>query len=181
MLRILFTKLTSLAMVALVLLIGAGAALSGDLPSGVQDAVAEAASAVGFDVPTSGDQGQWGAQDAAPRSHDRVQAVHETIDVHTSALDAWTTCVTEAAASRGSLQSDPDTRVDSMVLKAGTHQTSREDLTTQVSPTTLAVQTTQDRRPSAPEPRTSLRGPQADSRYPSRDTVEAPITAHMLA
>jgi hypothetical protein len=112
MLRTLFTKLTSLAMVALVLLIGAGAALSGDLPNGVQDAVAEAAGAVGFDVPTSSEQGQWGAQDAAPRSDDHVQAVHETIDDHATALDAWTTCVTEAAASRGSLQSDPDTRVE---------------------------------------------------------------------
>ena len=111
MLRRLFTKLTSLAVVALVLLIGAGAALSGDLPSGVQDAVAEAAGAVGFDVPTSGEQGQGGTQGAAPRSDDHVQAVHETIGDHTTALDAWTACVTEAAASRGSLQSDPDARV----------------------------------------------------------------------
>jgi hypothetical protein len=37
--------------------------------------------------------------------------VHETIDDYTTALDAWTTCVAEAAASRGSLQSDPETRV----------------------------------------------------------------------
>jgi len=112
MLRTLFTRFTSLAMVAVVLLIGAGAALSGDLPNGVQDVVAEAAGAVGFDLPTSSEQGQGGAQDAAPRSDDRVQAVHETIDDHNTALDAWTTCVAEAAASRGSLQSDPDTRVE---------------------------------------------------------------------
>ena len=112
MFRRLFTRFTSLAMVALVFLIGAGAALSGDLPSGVQDAVAEAAGAVGFDVPTSSEQGQWGVQDAAPQSDDHVQAVHETIDDHTTALDAWTMCVAEAAASRGGTHSDPDTRVE---------------------------------------------------------------------
>jgi hypothetical protein len=112
MLRLFFTRLTSLAMFALVLLIGVGAALSGDLPSGVQDVVAEAAGAVGFDVPTSGEQGQGGAQDAARRSDDFVEAVHETIGGYTTALDAWTSCVAEAAASRGSLQSDPGTRVE---------------------------------------------------------------------
>jgi hypothetical protein len=111
MLRRLITRLTSLATVAVVLLIGVGAALSGSLPSGVQDAVAEAAGAVGFDVPTSGEQGQGGAQDAAPRSDDYVQVAYETIGGYTTALDAWTTCVAEAAASRGSLQSDPGTRV----------------------------------------------------------------------
>jgi hypothetical protein len=119
MLRRLFTKLTSLATVAVVLLIGVGVALSGNLPSGVQDAVAETAGAVGLDVPTSGQPGQRNAhdtltdtQDAAPRSDDHVQVVHDTIDDHTKALDAWTTCVAEAAASRGSLQSDPETRVE---------------------------------------------------------------------
>jgi hypothetical protein len=112
MLRSIFTRLTSLAMFALVLLIGVGAALSGDLPSGVQDAVADVAGAVGFDVPTSGEQGQEGAQHAARRSDDHVAAVHETVGGFTTALDAWTTCVAKAAASRGSLQSDPDTRVE---------------------------------------------------------------------
>jgi hypothetical protein len=119
MLRRLFSRLTSLATVAVVLLIGVGVALSGNLPSGAQDAVAETAGAFGFDVPTSGEQGQGGAQDAlvdtqdaAPRSDDHVQAVHETIGDYATALDAWTTCVAEAAASRGSLQSDPETRAE---------------------------------------------------------------------
>jgi hypothetical protein len=112
MFRRFFTRLTSLAMFALVLLVGVGAALGGNLPSGVQDAVAEAAGAVGFDIPTSGEQGQGGAQDAAPRSDDFVEAVHETIGGYTTVLDAWTTCVAEAAAGRGSLQSDPETRVE---------------------------------------------------------------------
>jgi hypothetical protein len=118
MFRRLFSRLTSLATVAVVLLIGVGVALSGNLPSGVQDAVAETAGAVGFDVPTSGQQHQWSAQDtftdtqdAAPRSDGHVQVVHDTIDDYTTELDAWTTCMAEAAASRGSLQSDPETRV----------------------------------------------------------------------
>jgi hypothetical protein len=118
MLRRLFSRLTSLATVAVVLLIGVGVALSGNLPNGAQDVAAEAAGAFGFDVPTSGEQGQGGAQDtltdsqdAAPRTDDHVQAVHETMDDYTTALDAWTTCVAEAAASRGSLQSNPETRV----------------------------------------------------------------------
>jgi hypothetical protein len=120
MLRRFVTGLTSLAAVGVVLLIGVGAALSGSLPSGVQNAVAEVAGVVGFDVPISGEQDQGGAQvaltdsqDAAGRSDDYVQAVHETIGAYTTALDAWTTCVAEAAASRGSLQSDPETRVES--------------------------------------------------------------------
>jgi hypothetical protein len=119
MLRRLVTRFTSLAAVGVVLLIGVEVALSGNLPSGVQDTVAEVAGAVGFDVPTSGEQGQGDAhdiltdtRDAAPRSDDHVQAVHETIGVYTTALDAWTTCVAEAAASRGSLQSNPETRVE---------------------------------------------------------------------
>ncbi len=119
MFRRLFSRLTSLATVAVVLLIGVGVALSGNLPSGVQDAVAETAGAVGFDVPTSGQQQQWSAQDtftdtqdAAPRSDGHVQVVHDTIDDYTTELDAWATCVAEAAASRGSLQSDPETRVE---------------------------------------------------------------------
>jgi hypothetical protein len=119
MLRRLSTNLTSLATVAVVLLIGVGVALSGNLPSGVQDAVAETAGAVGLDVPTSSQHGQRNShdtltdtQDAAPRSDDRVQVVQDTIDDYTKALDAWTTCVAEAAASRGSLQSDPETRVE---------------------------------------------------------------------
>jgi hypothetical protein len=111
MFRRLLTNLTSVATVAVVLLIGVGVALSGNLPSGVQDVVAEAAGAVGFDVPTSGEQGQADIQDATPRSDDYVQVVHETIDSYTTALDAWTTCVAEAAASRGSLQSDSESRV----------------------------------------------------------------------
>jgi hypothetical protein len=111
MLRKLTSRLTSLATVAVVLVIGVGAALSGNLPSEVQDTVAEAVGAFGFDVPKSGEQGQGGTQDAVPRSDDRVQVVHETIDSYTTARDAWTTCVAEAAASRGSLQSNPETRV----------------------------------------------------------------------
>ena len=111
MFRRLLTSVTSVATVAVVLLIGVGVALSGNLPSGVQDTVAEAAGAFGFDVPTSGEQGQGGTQDAAPRTDDHVQAVHETIDSYTQTLDAWTTCVADAAASRGSLQSNPETRV----------------------------------------------------------------------
>lgn len=111
MFRRLLTNLTSVATVAVVLLIGVGAALTGNLPSGVQDTVAEAAGAVGFDVPKSGEHGQAGTQDATPRSDDHVPVVHETIDSYTAALDAWTTCVAEAAASRGSLQSNPESRV----------------------------------------------------------------------
>jgi hypothetical protein len=111
MFRRLLTSVTSVATVAVVLLIGVGVALSGNLPSGVQDTVAEAAGAFGFDVPTSGEHGQAGTQDATPRSDDHVQVVHETIDSYTAALDAWTTCVAEAAASRGSLQSNPESRV----------------------------------------------------------------------
>jgi hypothetical protein len=118
MFRRLLTSVTSVATVAVVLLIGVGVALSGNLPSGVQDAVAEAAGAFGVDVPTAGEQGQGGAQDAprnareaAPRSDDHVQVVYETVGDYTTALDAWTTCVAGAAASRGSLQSDPETRV----------------------------------------------------------------------
>jgi hypothetical protein len=119
MLRRLFTRLTSLATVGVVLLIGVGIALSGNLPSGIQDTVAEAAGEVGFDVPTSGEQSQRGgqdpvtsSQDVAPHADDYVQVVHETIGGYTTALDSWTTCVAEAAASRGSLQSDPETRVE---------------------------------------------------------------------
>jgi hypothetical protein len=111
MFRRLLTSVTSVATVAVVLLIGVGVALSGNLPSGVQDTVAEAAGAFGFEVPKSGEQGQGGTQVAAPRSDDHVQVVHETIDSHTTALDAWTTCVAEAAASRGSLRSNPESRV----------------------------------------------------------------------
>jgi hypothetical protein len=109
MLRGLFSRLTSLATVAAVLLIGVGVALSGNLPSGVQDAVAETAGAVGFDVPMSGQHRQ---RNAAPKSDDHVQAVLDTVDDYTNALDVWTTCVAGAAASRGRLQSDPETRVE---------------------------------------------------------------------
>ena len=118
MFRRLLTSVTSVATVAVVLLIGVGVALSGNLPSGVQDTVAEAAGNFGVDVPTAGEQGQGGAQDAprnareaASRSDDHVQVVHETIDSYTTALDAWTTCVAGAAASRGSLRSNPESRV----------------------------------------------------------------------
>lgn len=118
-----FTRIRNLltvkvGIVASVLLLSAGAAVAatGDLGElfATQQAAAENATE---QVPEPADglpdqavAGQEHAAELAGNAEEFTQTVRDTIDEYLVALRDWTTCVSDNASSRGTLQSDPATQ-----------------------------------------------------------------------
>jgi hypothetical protein len=120
--RRLATRAAAVSMATLLLGAAVAGAATGNFPG--QDAVSNAFAQAGIDIanldgdlPDPAGAGQdtaaenkAAAEEMAANAEAFTSAVAETIDQYTAALDEWTTCVGENAASRGTTQSDEATR-----------------------------------------------------------------------
>ena len=87
-----------------VVLAGIGAAMGGNLPFGIQQAVSETASEVGIDMPapSTTDASAFRSDSPVPPVVvDRTRDVHDAIDGFKRDLTAWRTCIVETAPQRG--------------------------------------------------------------------------------
>ena len=85
-----------------VVLVGVGIAMAGNLPFAVQRAVSETASEVGIEVPypSTTDLDAFRTDTTQPgAATDQAVDVHEAIDQYKTDLEVWRTCVAETAQS----------------------------------------------------------------------------------
>jgi hypothetical protein len=88
--------------------VGGGAAVTGNLPDPIQEAVAGAASHIGIDLPDPGEQARTQQQsgtasEAGIRSLERIRTftgeVRAAVDEHRTAVADWSACVADAEKS----------------------------------------------------------------------------------
>lgn len=111
MFRRLTVQLTWLGVLTLVLLLGVGAALSGNLPRGLQDAAAEVGAAVGVDIPEAPEivpeSTVSGPDTSVPNG---VAGRGIDMGANPDSLDVWGACVADAARRRALLRQYPEMR-----------------------------------------------------------------------
>ncbi len=104
MFRILLSRSLPVMVAGVVVLAGIGAAMGGNLPFGIQQAVSETASEVGIDMPapSTTDASAFRSDSPVPPVVvDRTRDVHDAIDGFKRDLTAWRTCIVETAPQRG--------------------------------------------------------------------------------
>ena len=100
MIRNLLSRSLPLMVATVVVLAGVGAAMGGNLPFGMQQAVSETASELGIDVPSPSTTDPSAFRTDTPRAPvavDRTVDVHQAIDAYRSDLEVWRTCIAETA------------------------------------------------------------------------------------
>jgi hypothetical protein len=102
MIRNVVSRSLPVLVAGVVVLVGVGMAMAGNLPFAMQQAVSETASEVGIEVPypSTTDLDAFRTDDThPPAAVDRTVDVHQAIDQYKADLEIWRTCVAETARS----------------------------------------------------------------------------------
>ena len=104
MIRNLLSRAMPVTTFVAVVLVAVGAAMGGNLPFDIQQAVSETAGEIGIEVPSPSTTDPSEFRTGEPNSESmatRAVEVHTAIETFKVRLDAWTSCVAEAASLRG--------------------------------------------------------------------------------
>jgi hypothetical protein len=104
MIRNLLSRAMPLTTAGVVVLVVVGAAMGGNLPFGIQQAVSDHASEVGIEMPSPSTTDPYEFRTNQPRSEsasDRPEEVHTAIDRYNVEVEAWRTCISDTASQRG--------------------------------------------------------------------------------